>query len=287
MSASSAILPDVAPAPPAFTSAQITRLAHLLDGPTGSELRRELEHLRLPLGTESTKWRMLRESFELAQRRDGHAGSILRFVQHALDPATELGADGLAELRREINEVLLLSGIELRADGQLLTGRSARTAEDARARADALRTKLTARRVHPDVLRYCRAELVQRNYFHAVLEAAKSVSAKIRDMTGLTSDGAQLVDEAFTLKNNMPPLAFNSLQTASERSAHSGYAHFARGVVGAFRNPTAHEPKVEFTLTEDDALDMLATISMLHRRLDQATITPGAPAFAQHRPAGT
>ena len=157
----------------------------------------------------------------------------------------------------------------------------------ARSRADALRAKLTARRVHPDVLRYCRAELVQRNYFHAVLEAAKSVSAKIRDRTGLESDGSELIDEAFTLRDSMPPLAFNSLRTPSERSAHSGCAHFARRMlVGAFRNPTAHDPKVEFALTEEDALDMLATISMVHRRLDQATITPAAPAYAALRATG-
>lgn len=277
----------MSPSPPTFSAAQLTRLAHLLDGPVGSELRRDLASLQLPIGTESTKWRMLRESFDLAQRRDGHGGSVLRFVREALDPAHELGEGGLADLRGDVNEILLLSGIELRADGTILTGRTARTADDARARADALRTKLTARRVHPNVLRYCRAELVQRNYFHAVLEASKSVSAKIRTMTGLTSDGAQLVDEAFTLKQNMPPLAFNSLQKVSERSAHSGYAHFARGVVGAFRNPTAHDPKVEFALTEDDALDMLATISMVHRRLDQATVTPAAPIYAQSRLAGS
>jgi uncharacterized protein (TIGR02391 family) len=139
--------------------------------------------------------------------------------------------------------------------------------------------------VHPDVLLFCRPELVQRNYFHAVLEASKSVSAKIRSLTGLTADGTELADHAFTLKANMPPLAFNSLQTQSERSAHSGYAHFVRGVVGAFRNPTAHEPKVEFTLTEDDALDMLATISMVHRCLDDAVITPTAPAHAANQKA--
>jgi len=81
---------------PTLTSAQITRLAHLLDGPVGSELRRSLDELRLPLGSESTKWRMLRESFQLAQRRDGPGGSVLRFVKQALDPAHELGFDGRA-----------------------------------------------------------------------------------------------------------------------------------------------------------------------------------------------
>jgi uncharacterized protein (TIGR02391 family) len=94
------------------------------------------------------------------------------------------------------------------------------------------------------VLRCYRAELVQGNYFHAVLEASKSVSAKIRNRTGLRTDGTELADQACTLKGRMPPLAFNALQTPSQRSAHSGYANFVRGVVGAFRNPTAHEPKI-------------------------------------------
>jgi uncharacterized protein (TIGR02391 family) len=174
----------------------------------------------------------------------------------------------------------LLSGLELKPDGRLVPVATARTADDARARADRLKTRLRERGVHADVLHFCRAELVQRNYFHAVLEASKSVSAKIRERTGLTSDGTKLADEAFTLAANMPPLAFNALRTPSERSAHSGYAHFVRGVVGAFRNPTAHEPRVEFAITEEDALDMLATISMVHRRLDQAVVTPAAPAYA-------
>jgi hypothetical protein len=45
-----------------LTPAQLTRLAQLLEGPTGSELRRDLQEARLPLGVESTKWPMLRES---------------------------------------------------------------------------------------------------------------------------------------------------------------------------------------------------------------------------------
>jgi uncharacterized protein (TIGR02391 family) len=266
-----------------FSAAQITRLAHLLDGPTGSELRRDLREARLPVGVESTKWRMLRESFELGQRQSGSANPVLRFVKLALDPARELDAGDLRETRVAVNEVLLLCGLELKSDGRLVPVTASRTADDARARADRLRERLRERGVHPDVLRFCRAELVQRNYFHAVLEASKSVSAKIRERTGLNADGAELADQAFTLKSGMPPLAFNGLRTQSERSAHSGYAHFVRGVVGAFRNPTAHEPKIEFPLTEEDALDMLATISMVHRRLDQAAVTPAAPIYAEIR----
>jgi len=149
-------------------------------------------------------------------------------------------------VRIAANEALLLSGLELKPDRALVPVSASRTADDARARADRLKTRLRERAAHPDVLRFCEPELVQRNYFHAVLEASKSVSVKIRARTGLASDGAELVDQAFTLKAGMPPLAFTALRTQPERSAHSGYAHFVRGVVGAFRNPTAHEAKAEF-----------------------------------------
>jgi hypothetical protein len=49
---------------------------------------------------------------------------------------------------------------------------------EAQARADDLRAELARRQAHPDVLRICRAELLQQNYFHAVLEACKSVADK-------------------------------------------------------------------------------------------------------------
>ena len=35
-----------------------------------------------------------------------------------------------------------------------------------------------------------------------------------------------------------------------------------------FRNPTAHEPKVDWEISEQDALEILGIISYCHRRLD-------------------
>lgn len=61
--------------------------------------------------------------------------------------------------------------------------------------------------MRPDVLRYCRAQLLQRSYFPAVLEASKSVADKVRTLTGIRADGKDLFDQAFSLKRNMPPLA--------------------------------------------------------------------------------
>jgi Protein of unknown function (Hypoth_ymh) len=40
------------------------------------------------------------------------------------------------------------------------------------------------------------------------------------------------------------------------------------GMFGSFRNVTAHGEKLTWDVTEQDALDLLTLVSMLHRRLD-------------------
>lgn len=270
-------------AQPPFTSGQLEHLARILgDSSTGGELDRLLAEARLPSSPISTKWRRLRDCFEQVQRRDGTGNGVARFIKLALAPDRFFGARETHEsLCAEANAVLSFAGLELRSNGTLVRVTAARTLTEAEQRADRLKARLRARDVHPDVLRFCRAELVQENYFHAVLEAAKSVAQKLRDRTGLTSDAAELVDAAFTTKHNMPPLAFNRLSDANEISEHRGLATMLKGFFMTFRNPTAHAPKVSWAIHEADALDMLAQASTFHRRIDAATVTPAAPAYRQ------
>jgi uncharacterized protein (TIGR02391 family) len=56
---------------------------------------------------------------------------------------------------------------------------------------------------HLDVLLLCRVELLEQNYFHAVLEAAKSAADKLRDMSGLDAGGSALVDAACALSASL------------------------------------------------------------------------------------
>jgi uncharacterized protein (TIGR02391 family) len=92
---------------------------------------------------------------------------------------------------------------------------------------------------------------MQHNYFHAVLEATKSLSEKIREKTGLTGDAGELANRAFALgKGGIPFLAFNSLRTDTEKSEQSGLMNLFVGVFGAFRNPTSHAPKIMWEVTE-------------------------------------
>src|SRR5205823_2699985 len=166
--------------------------------------------------------------------------------------------------------VLAFAGLNLGEDGKLKPVTQARTLNEAQERASRLKSELLRRKVHHDVLQFCRAELLQENYFHAVFEATKSVAQKIRDKTGLTGDGADIVDKAFGL--NSPVLAINTLRTDTEQSEQKGFANLLKGMFGTFRNVTAHAPKITWPIPEQDALDLLSLVSYLHRRLDAAAL---------------
>jgi hypothetical protein len=56
---------------------------------------------------------------------------------------------------------------------------------------DDLRAELTRRDVHLDMLDFCRSGLLQQSYFHAVLEPAKIVGDKRRDLVGVTGEPAR------------------------------------------------------------------------------------------------
>ena len=113
------------------------------------------------------------------------------------------------------------------------------------------------------------------NYFHAVLEASKSLAEEIRRRTGSHLDGVPLVQAALqiTQAHPVPLLALNRLHTQTERSRQHGLDSGMRAIFSAARNPAAHEPKVLSTLTEQDAVDLLTQMSYLHRRLDECIDT--------------
>jgi uncharacterized protein (TIGR02391 family) len=147
-----------------------------------------------------------------------------------------------------------------------------RTLSEAQRRADELRQELELRKVHADVLRFCREELLADNYFHAVLEATKSVADKLRSKTGLTDDGGILVDR--TLAGDLPLLAINALATDSEKSEQKGFVNLVKGIFGMFRNPTAHAPKITWAVNKEDAEEVFTLLSFVHKRIDAAHMPP-------------
>ena len=216
----------------------------------------------------STKWRRLQYVFQERQQQDQSANSVIRITKTLLAPARYVGRNNEFENHRyHINVALAFVGFQLGADGNIRRQQTATTITEAEQRAETLRTKLHGRRIHPQVMKYCKAELLQHNYFHAVFEAAKGLAERIRDESGVDADGAKLVDQVFSVQN--PVIAFNDLQTETERSEHIGFAALLKGCFAVVRNPPAHQPKILWE-GEDDAADHFTLISLLHRKLDSS-----------------
>lgn len=258
---------------PSFPEGQIEGLAKLLgECGSGTDISRVLHDRGLVDNSgESTKWRRLYWVFLDCQRRDRCANRVVDFIQSFLIPSRFVGRNlEFEEHRQELNTVLAFSGLEYGRDGKFRQCEVARTLDEAEERVRTIRAKFQGRRIHPEVMKYCRVELLQDNYFHAVFEATKGLAQRIRDLSGIQADGAALVDRVFSIER--PVLAINSLRSETERSEHKGFASLLKGCFAAIRNPLAHEPKILWQ-GEDDAADYLSLVSLLHRKLDDSVST--------------
>jgi uncharacterized protein (TIGR02391 family) len=247
-------------------------LGETVGGLTGTEIGKLLVQLDIEDSNISTKRERLYDALKKRQDRDRCGNLIVAFLYAAMNPVNYLDKKELFNTRRNnLNKILSFCGLFLGEDGKLIHIEPAKTLSEAEQRADRLQSELKRRNVHSDVLHFCQAEFLEQNFFHAVFEATKSVADKIRNKSSLDSDGPALVDQALGLgQSGIPLLAFNSLQTETEKSEHKGIINLLKGMFGTFRNPLAHEPKIKWVITEQDALDLMTLVALLHRRLDAA-----------------
>jgi uncharacterized protein (TIGR02391 family) len=240
---------------------------------SGSELTRILAEipLRTDPGEGITKWRRLAHAVSSNQAGTQTGNALIALVTISMRPDLTLSRVAAARRTRdELNQVLSLGGFRVREDGRVARIAMARTADEARDRTEHLRTLLLNRGAHAEVIAYCSPEMLRTDYYDAVFEAIKGLGSRLRQLTGVDADGYRLVES--TMAGSPPRLRINSLKTKTQRDEQLGVANLAKGLFSAFRNPVAHEPRIEWTLSDQDALDVLGTLSMIHRRLDSATV---------------
>lgn len=261
-----------------FNQIEVESIANALGdtdfGLSGSEIGHILHTLNMadPDPTLSKRKRLL-NAFAHDQNKRGNRTAILEFIRRSMAPGLWLRKHEKYEvLREQLNQALSLMGLEIDASGTLTSGSITSTIPEAQSRAADLKASMIKRTVHPDVLTFCKAELLVDNYFHAVLEAVKSVGDKLRSRTGLTDDGATLVNRA--LGGDLPMLAINPRVTKSEIDEQKGFVNLVNGIFGMFRNPTAHEAKINWAMHREDAEDLLSLVSLVHRRIDAAQMPP-------------
>jgi len=264
--------------PDTFTNSQVDALARVFARRdevvdlTGSDIRSLLRDVKIDhVSLESTKYKFLRDDLWESQRKTGKPYSILLFIMAAMRPERFLRRnDQFENLRQALNECLAFASLYVDEGGTVRPTAVAVSLSEATSRAKALRAGLTSRDIHEKVLEHCRQELLDEDYFHSIHESAKGISDRIKEMTGLQADGATLIDQAFKISD--PYIKINSLVTPSEVSEQNGFIHLLTGLVGMFRNTTAHELRVKWKTDKTSAEEVLTLISFAQRRLDDSTV---------------
>jgi uncharacterized protein (TIGR02391 family) len=259
-------------------------------GLTKTELTKNLQHCRIvavddgfrnigngmayQIGSNKRDWLYNCFANEINSKQT-YAG-IYAFIESALHPINYTSAekrDKYQWLYEEMNKVLLLMGLQVKKDGIITKVPKASTLDEVDHRVNCLHKKLYDRSIHPDVAKYCIKDYLRKDYFDAVFEASKGLAERVRQITGLTNDGGELFQTAFSTKN--PYIFFNTLRTESELSEFKGLKELLEAIFHLARNPEAHTPKVNWKVDETKALDILTLISFAHKYLDECHRIPG------------
>jgi uncharacterized protein (TIGR02391 family) len=265
-------------------------LAETNSGYTKTELTRLLEQSRIEvvsdgrtsnaygytLGLNKRDW--LYKCFAEEINKSHSLIRIYSFLEKALNPVVftdEKSRDKYNYLLEGTNKALLLAGLEITKEGKLIEVVQAKTLDEVDRRVNSLQRQLYNRAIHNEVQKYCIKDYLQKDYYDTVFEAAKGLAERVRQITGLTTDGGTLFQTAFS--KNDPYLFFNSMQTDSEKSEFTGLKELLEAIFHLVRNPAAHTPKINWKVDEGKALDILTLISFAHKYLDECHKMPGKP----------
>jgi uncharacterized protein (TIGR02391 family) len=279
-----------------FDAALIESVARILGetegGLTGAEIGRILSQLaiedplvaaeaKVPTGhyVRLSKKDRIRQALIDEQRRSGIGDCLRRFVEAAMAPVLYVTRhEALHSRTAQLNEVLSSVALELRPDGHIAKlVEAAKTVDEMVAKAGVLTSELRRRKCHPQVIKYCRVELLRKSNFHAAEEAVKGIFDRLREETGSTLDGGELIDQVFAFRDGIPVLALSRLSSKSEQSEQSGFMNVLKGLYGMYRNTLTHDTRSrrddERPISDEELLGLLTTLSLIHEHLDRCQRT--------------
>ncbi len=101
----------------------------------------------------------------------------------------------------------------------------------------------------------------------AVRKSLERFEAHVRSLTGRTDlHGKGLMARAFKLDG--PAIRLNEGISENDRSEQEGFMHLTMGAMAGLRNPLSHGDTAQ--MTPMDAIERLAFVSMLFKRVDRA-----------------
>ncbi|MCE5229560.1 TIGR02391 family protein [bacterium] len=125
------------------------------------------------------------------------------------------------------------------------------------------------RNFHPIIVRHCRELFVQGNYFHAVFEACKAYNKNVKEKARSQKDGHPLMLDVWGWEKGV--LKITRCESDTDKNIQEGIKFLSAGMMQAIRNPTAHEPALDWPMERQQCLDLLSFLSFLYRILDEAT----------------
>jgi uncharacterized protein (TIGR02391 family) len=125
-----------------------------------------------------------------------------------------------------------------------------------------------SRSFHETIIKNSRRLFIQGNYFHAVFEAAKTYNKLVKEKSRSNKDGESLMLDVWGCEKGV--LKRTPCQTETDKNIQDGIKFLSAGLMRAIRNPTSHEPAIDWPISRQDCLDILSFISFLFRQLDES-----------------
>jgi len=224
--------------------------------------------------------------------KDNDSSKIQFIINYLMNPAI-YGKQYKKQFEDKINQlnhVLIFSGLEINDSGTIREIKEkATTIDEIDKTLQKLKDVAKLMNWHRDCVKYCIREYLEKNYFHCIFEASKSILDRVRKEANITEDGDTLLNIAFgnyddiakgkhnrgaptvsTDKDYRPYLVFNRLDTKDYINDHFGFVNLMKGMTMLFRNIPAHHPKQTYhEVSELELMEAMGIISYIHRKLDK------------------
>lgn len=205
---------------------------------------------------------------KLQNQAGGKPNGILNIVQDMCSPQGWIGRpEEYEDVLNSVNSIMGFYGLKIADDGSLInipeetsTVLTAKNPDE---------VAFDSRAFHEQIRIHGRSHFARGVYFHAVFECCKAFDTAIKNNSGIEQSGRKLMEKALSPGG---PIKLNSLLKQSEKDEQEGYRFLCMGLMSAVRNPQAHEPELNWPMTKEDSLDVLALLSFLFRKLGKAGV---------------
>lgn len=214
------------------------------------------------------------------QEKDRDADTVSDFLQKTMYHIKHTrGQKAFENCCHELNSVLAYIGYYMNEEGHLAKSdpnQVASLSSQVQERIQVLRKAFNDRNMHADVLGILRPDLLtDSNYFRAVQEAAHVLLVKVKQKAGLASEGPEIAEQAFAMGwHGYPVLAFNGLRTEAEVAEQYGLLCLMKGLFCLFQDEHTRVYRPAWTITEQEAIDILSLISFLNNKVEASVRTP-------------